>query len=516
MFEAHRGSLCTNNPQILFLFVVIPRYHNYGAIKRANDVMRRNFKKIPQKMVQDIVPPGFLYTREKVGGKSLCFGQYVALFMAVLFVLLPAFPAFAQFEPGGYVEETEGSVALVNGEQALSSPEIVNAIEDALIEFSTSTLAASSTDVGTVNISKNVEDDTVFGPVQENSFIAGVSSEDSVSDVTTSTILVSANENIDINKLREQIRREVEEEFRARVVSGKMKEQIKEEITERIRQGCLEFEDGSYYCIKNNLQAPPSSTEYLVEAPTVFLGKSENGGNRGVFLKESSTVRQISKGVEDALFPALDLQGDSIIWQALVNNVWQIMVYDRTTASTTALTYANFNNMNPQIQKDVIVWQGWVDNNWEIFMAQKEKGVSSSTPQTWWIKKLTENSWHDMFPRISGNRITWQAYKNGVWQVFMYETETGATSQLSSGSDKSENPRFVVMWEKRDANGGMQTYGYDMTSGESLIIGKHEDKMPFSNDIPQAPLQENKGVVSSSSSVKVKNPNEANNENNGE
>ncbi|MBI5153144.1 MAG: hypothetical protein HZA36_01660 [Parcubacteria group bacterium] len=472
-------------------------------------------KNISQK-VQDIIPPGSLHMQRTRKEKGFCFGQYVAIFMIVAFVFLPAFPAFAQFKPEEYGIETEGSVALVGDEQTPSSSEIRHTIEDALTELPSSTpdvSVMSTIPLGDIQNNNNeiVSRSKPSVPVEEVIQKEGISP----SVLATSTANTLTNESVDINKLREQIRREIEEEFRMKIATGEMREKIKDEITERIRQGCLEFEDGSYYCIKNNIQALPTSTESLVEAPTVFLGKSENGGNRGVFLKENGSVRQISQGVEDALFPALDLYGNSIIWQALLNNTWQIMVYDRTTASTTALTYANFNNMNPQIQKDVIVWQGWVDNNWEIFMAQREKEVSSSTPQTWWIKKLTENSWHDMFPRISGDRITWQAYKNGVWQVFMYDTETGIVSQLSAGNEKSENPRFVVMWEKRDASGGMQTYGYDMTSGESLLIGRHEDKMPFSKDIPQAPLQENKAVVSTSSTISVKNPNE-NNSNNGE
>jgi len=114
-----------------------------------------------------------------------------------------------------------------------------------------------------------------------------------------------------------------------------------------------------------------------------------------------------------------------------------------------------------------------------------------------------------MFPRISDGRVTWQAYKDGVWQIFMYDIETGVISQLSEGNEKSENPRFVVLWEKRNAEGEVQTYGYDMTSGESLMIGKHEDKMPFSKEVPQAPLQENKGVIPVvSSTAKVENQNE--------
>ncbi|MEK7498247.1 MAG: hypothetical protein AAB611_00095 [Patescibacteria group bacterium] len=485
--------------------------------------MHKNLKKISPKIVQDIVSPGFFRAQEKRKEKTLHSGQYVALFMVISFVFLPAFPALAQFEPAEYVGETEGSVALINKEQASSSPEILSAIGDALVEMSTSTPIATVSSTVAFESSQDVDVASVSGSalLTTSSSIPVEIKTDVVVNMPILPIAITTsvgddNPVVDVNKLRDQIRREVEEEFKAKVATGEMQKKIKDEITERIRQGCLEFEDGSYYCIKNDVQTLPTSTESLVEAPTVFLGKSENGGNRGVFLKENNNTHQISKGAEDALFPALDLEGSSIIWQALVDNVWQIMVYDRTTASTTALTYANFNNMNPQIQRDVIVWQGWVDNNWEIFMAQKEKSMSSSTPQTWWIKKLTENTWHDMFPRISGDRITWQAYKNGVWQVFMYDTETNIVSQLSAGNDKSENPRFVVMWEKRDANGGMQTYGYDMTSGESLVIGKHEDKMPFSNDIPQAPLQENKGVVSSSLSVKVKNPNENNSGTNGE
>jgi len=508
-------------------------------------MMFRSRKKVIPKRVQDIVDPGFLRTQ---GEKQtlLRFGQCIALFMVVVFILLPAFPALAQFEQAEGVGDIEGSVAVGDGEQLPPVEALPIAVTDAMSQIATDTapIVVSSTisidsihdeEIETVSSSTPVEikTDSSLLPLQ-----GGEGTNSSVSSSTPlATVLaatppghsVGGSVGMDINALRDQIRREVENDFRAKMVTGEEQEKIKDEITERIRQGCLEFEDGSYYCIKSNVRAMPTSSESLAEVPVVFLGKSENGGNRGVFLKENGGVRQISHGVEDTLFPALDLYGNSIVWQALFNDTWQITMYDRTTASTTALTYTNFNNMNPQIQRDVIVWQGWVDNNWDIFIAQKgmvsvpsTSSLTSSTVSSqksmdgilapnvaWNTRRLTQNTWHDMFPRISDGRVTWQAYKDGVWQIFMYDIETGVISQLSEGNEKSENPRFVVLWEKRNAEGEVQTYGYDMTSGESLMIGKHEDKMPFSKEVPQAPLQENKGVIPVvSSTAKVENQNE--------
>ncbi len=464
---------------------------------------------------QDIVSPGSFYLYENKKRKFV-YEKCIAMFMIMAVVLLPAFPTLAQFKEGEESKKTEGSIALDRVDSTLLK-NIEGGVSSTLAIQATSTIPLETTTTELVHATENkgVGDETTIIPYAVNSStkeeVILASSTALISNSNqpniTDTTIASTSKGLSVDELRIQIRREVEDELRAKIATGEFQDKIKNEITERIRQGCLEFEDGSYYCIKNTERAMPTSTEAAVQAPTVFVNKDSVSGNRKIYLKENDQVKQISDEKEDTLFPGADLYGNSVVWQALVSNVWQIMVYDRTTASTTQLTWGGGNNMNPQIQKDVIVWQGWADNNWEIFVAQKSvlgTPSATSTNSIWALKRITQNTWHDMFPRISNGFITWQVYKGGVWQVFMYNIETGITSQLSQGSEKSENPRFVVLWEKRNIEGDVQTYGYDMTSGEELVIGKHEDKTPF-KDVPQTPLQENKGVIPSSQIVKLKN-----------
>ncbi len=467
--------------------------------------MYKNSKLVREpKRIQDITHPGVLVFSENRKG-VLNLYKYISVIMLLQVVLLPAFPVFAQepevvernFVQGTVVADNDVDVG-VSSTSLLESNnvgQIVSLGEEGVVESvapASSTSDNASTTASTTDVV--IKTDTSSTTPDSLTF--------SEADVTHNDVVVKNDElqpGVSLDVLREQIRREVEEELRKKVADKTFEDEVRNEVVERIRQGCLEFEDGSYYCIKNEVQQMPTSTQGVGGVPSVFISEARSGAGREVFLRDGSAITQVSRGARDVLFPAVDLYSSSVVWQALVDDKWHIMVYDRTMASTTQLTTGVSNNMNPQIQKGVIVWQGWINNNWEIFVAEK-KGKNNA----WETKKITENAWHDMFPRISDDFITWQAYEGGVWRVFMYDRETGSVSRLSQGDEKSENPRFVVLWEKRGLDGAVQTFGYDMTSGESLVIGKHEDKSPFSQDLPQSPLQENKVVIPSSQITKVK------------
>jgi len=472
---------------------------------------------IPEKKIlllkntRDIIPPE-VFVVKKQKHRGFVAGKLIAITMIGLVVLLPAFPTFAQFLDNSESVTAEGSMGMHTTQEPV--------FEEASSSQALGSVATSSSDNLSIATSTQLQSQEMVEAVH--------GSEESSSSAVIVNPTITTEESIDINMLRSQIKGEIESEFRSKVATGEFQDQIRNEITERIRQGCLEFEDGSFYCIKNSNSEISTSTKGISELPLVFLEKGASG-EREVFLNEQGVIRQISSGARDVLFPVMDLYGNTVTWQALIDGKWRIEAYNRATASTTELGVLGENNMNPQIQKDVIVWQAWVDNNWEIFLAEPNT-LSSSTPTTsptissqvistttpsfspetpmsWRTKRITTNGWHDMFPRISNGFITWQAYKNGVWQVFMYNIETGISAQLSQGGEKSENPRFVVLWDKRNVDGDVQTFGYDMTSGEEIVVGKHEDKTPF-KDLPETPLQENKGIILSSSVVKIKNSSE--------
>lgn len=282
---------------------------------------------------------------------------------------------------------------------------------------------------------------------------------------------------------------------------------------------CYQMSENDYYCFR-----PPAggSAHDDKTVSTDVYSRKDTAGDAEIFLREGPREIQITLNEQDDLFPSRNaIGGNEIVWQSLQDERWQIFIYEPPTKKITQLTGMNFNNMNPHIWGDVIVWQAWEDDNWEIYMAQrssvakKEKSfedgnfkfagdcATAGSDNCWKIKRVTTNNRHDMFPKTAGNFVTWQSSIGGMWQIYLYDIANNTEAKVGELDGKNENPRFSLLWEKRESGGELNTFAYDFLNSEVIGMGTREKAPPVFPSPEKAPYQEKESVLPATASVKI-------------
>ena len=293
---------------------------------------------------------------------------------------------------------------------------------------------------------------------------------------------------------------EIEEAARQVALKEKrMRDELKKEVENEFLKGCVTLENVGYYCLKN--EARDLSTTSPDKQVSV---ESKDGGNgyKQIYVLRDDSHIQLTKSDWDNVFPAQDISGTEFVWQGMKSGRWQIFtgaISATGSVSINQVTDSHDGNFNPKIDGDHIVWQGWADNNWEIFLATKRDAASPFAGEhlpegnllmnvgpEWEVDRLTTNIDHDMFPSIHGDIVTWQAHEGNTWVVYAYSITAKKITKLSSDSVKSENPRFAITWEERDASGNAHMVGYDISTGQKEDLTSKALQLP-NNPIPYQP-----------------------------
>ena len=127
----------------------------------------------------------------------------------------------------------------------------------------------------------------------------------------------------------------------------------------------------------------------------------------------------------------------------------------------------------PRISGNTVVWQDYRDGNWDIWMKDLSGGSE-------W--QVTTDPANDQVADISGDTIVWRSSRNGRYDIWMKKLPSGPELPVTSDAAFQNTPRIsgdLVVWEdyRNDANPGDTYYDYDIymndiTSGvESMLAG---------------------------------------------
>lgn len=217
---------------------------------------------------------------------------------------------------------------------------------------------------------------------------------------------------------------------------------------------CTVVADEEFYCFKKGSEVTaPSGKITAIAAP-------DSDGDREIYLVTAGGTDRITNNAVDDFAPAYDPATGRIVWHSMINDRLQIMLYDRSLGIV-QLTDGPNNSSNPHLYGDRVVWQEWIGDNWEIRRADNAGEADME------VETLTKNEVHDMFPQIYAEFITWQRQTSEGWEVIVYDERADTEASIEKDGDgKYENPRFMLLFDKRTKEGDIETVGYDLATGD--------------------------------------------------
>ncbi len=151
------------------------------------------------------------------------------------------------------------------------------------------------------------------------------------------------------------------------------------------------------------------------------------------------------------------------------NPLSQVMLYDHETKAFTTL--GGSGAARPDLAGGLVVWQEGSEKTAEVFLYDTATGVT---------EQLTENQIEDVAPVVGGDRAAWLQWgraddmhmpHDSPWKVMLYDRATGRTSVASEDSlsvEMQEDGRLLV-WS--EWNMGPSYVTYDPTTDVNANLG---------------------------------------------
>lgn len=247
---------------------------------------------------------------------------------------------------------------------------------------------------------------------------------------------------------------------------------------------CVSVGDGSFYCSVD-------VGSFATTNNGVYTAK-DSDGDKEIFIDINGESIQVTNNVYDDDSPYYDPLSERIVWHSLIEDRFQIMLYERDDGSIRQITDTSYNNMEPTAYDNMITWQAWIGNDWEIMLLENDELI-----------QLTDNETHDIAPHVRGDYILWQSFENDVWMVKIYDRTTELIETVEGNAGASvENPRFVLVYDSKKDNGDVETLGYDFDSKE--VVPLTSTPAPAPEKLPESdPTGEERAIVPQQSAPKL-------------
>ena len=435
--------------------------NNSLNVKRANASLRRAF----------IRAPGISST-EVIFHKTTLY-RYVyssAVSFACAFVLLVSF-----LMQGFYVvyadEETVSSVDVAESVAPVS--ENITVTENVANENG-ETLEKPVTDITVQDNTENSSDTTLLdveNVINENNDTSSQSeSINSTEEYTAEedySVSTSTNADLDTQILTSSstLSKEVVSSTTASTTHESVSVTESDDAIVFSKDDCTKLEDGSFYC--REIQE-----DYLQDA--LFSARDQDG-DLEIFLIRDGKQAQITENLADDASPYFDEISNTLVWQRLIDDRFQIISYDIESGEEMQITDGTVNNMQPTRQGKYTVWQSWLNDSWNIVLYDGKTQ-----------KEITNDKNHNIAPHIQGSLIVWNKTSlTGEKTIEMYNIDSGAYVTVNDPDGLTvDNPRMVLVYDSIHPNGDIVTKGFDIFTGEFIQL----DTLP--KPLPEIPDSE--------------------------
>ncbi len=413
--------------------------------------------------------------------------QCVIFLMMLFFLLQPVMPAFASefivAESGesGVADAAADTSAddLDNESEAQTAEEVVPeelaaaVTTDPVVEDvpATDTSASEVVSPGPLDTSEDGTQSTDAHPELPGS-ATGTTSE-AVASSTTGTSGAGGDD--EVTEAAPVVTEEAPSEDAEEVTTTPAAEQVDLATTTTVttnvvgfqKSDCVAMGSGAYQCFdRTELTKENTALDFEVFA------KVDEDGDQEIFVRHNDAYTQLTHNRVDDTAPAFDPIKNAYVWQRYVDDVSTIVLYQNGEEST--ISQVGINSVEPRHSDGVTVWQAWIGNNWEIVMYDGEDLV-----------QLTTSPEHDIAPSVQLGYVTWSSVGTDGQLVRVYNLKTQAQNVITDGdAARTENPRFVMVYDATYENGDVITKGFNPETGELMLLAAQPAPEPI--DIPPA------------------------------